>query len=1438
MSSGLMSCVRENSPPLESELDASYSGGPLSLPAAHAHPHTHGATSTPISSPGNDAHQSPTAEHPNQQQQQQKRRRFHPLRNLRRIFRRRTINSSADSPASCQSPGAGSCNTLPPPATSSSSEKNLRSGIASPPGSPLNPQQLKENYQTQSLPKSKSYGSHRDELLSVLLGKKRASKQDHSQSVAVQSDSQAQSQSPQEAMYQAQRQHGGVAVFPDSLVLNRSSYFAEQRIQQRHLRSVGDSSQELESSLGLGSGSGSGAGGAADISDSQRSLSEGRLLDVDGDYSRDTLSQSHDSVFSESATASSLSIVLKAELTDVLRKRRNRPDASDEDLGLPRSPASPQRRAGGGTSSRNTSGVGHQSRGHQSEVSSLSLHSVNSAEVETEDSQSSHQYRHHSRVSTSSSISMGSDILRSHHEDDVDAVGGERHRLSHAAAKHKMAIRPVKKKGPTRQHRMTLETSIPEANEDVLKISPGLRAVHEADLKIKTRSLPPKTLTAIAPPVQSNAASSVTTKRTNTIEQSSTITSTTKTTSSSSTTSQMFGLRGLTSKSNALLENRGESSTDGDDFLANEREKENEGGFLRRLIHRNSKRSIARANDGVEDTDSSQSVAKKLQISTSCLEAAARDAVQVPDKSRSATSHEQHIQETRQTIKREIHNEGKHGLNAMVSNYGVHPHPPTALKPKSGPAARQRYMPKELGAAPLGKITSGNDVTNLLSKSSRGNDTFQSTTLVREQQNKVETSTHFGRKPRIVGLSAFQQKLSRSSDSVGQHSSSSNSLETSTDEPSPLYYEEKQRKTVEKSRSFRNYEDEAVDSTAVHNNMPSLPDLSLSFRVPAYYKQPPQSPCSPISPNAKCVSLGFEINDNKLLQARAESTGHPGSADISKIEENIDLIVKSPLVNVLRKSGNVADKLPKEQTTPTKQRPKLLDLAGKMTAPAANPSPSPASPLTKSAKLSNSPPTTPAKGQGSSNSSRRNSSHVENTGEPEFMKIQLNRVDQARLHNKTNHLVLAKNFKSPTERSQSNDDLSFRRNSGENLAGIEIVEHPQPKPLSPAIRPTTLEPSLSRQLKSVSATSMRNSYGSSSEGLATPVTPATTPSTPKSNGFSKSIPTAPKNVKEVKDAKEPVSPKEPVKSNRLSLEDRKRLFLSDERTKSVEQRRKSITKSENTAPPTPSVIPATPAIPVTPVTPTSPEIFEVNGNTSPTSNPVVLRKKSFASCNGNPSPSKDDPTPELMKVFARRSLKVKDDDVVAVPQVQPAAPVTNSKKLSPSGSGGQSVDSDKENQSNSEEKLDKLAPKSEPQATHHPSTNRNSVADFRNLNNNNNNHQQQQKVPPKLVNYLPPIKTSNQGRNSLNNNISNGNGSARPAAEKFSLQLKQANPTATTPTSPAAAATPVAAPTATSAAAATVAPSKPIERSATVGEFKGIHQRRAEWEQRAKEALK
>ncbi|XP_062127792.1 uncharacterized protein LOC133840145 [Drosophila sulfurigaster albostrigata] len=1509
MSSGLMSCVRENSPPLE--LDLCGPSGPLSLPEGNSRSHGyHGpTTSTPIASPvaAEDANSSTNMEHQHQlqqqqqQQQQQKRRRFHPLRNLRRIFRRRTINSAdsavvgatGDSSGVGSVVGPGSCNTLPPPA-SSSSEKNLRSvaagdslgASASSPASPLTHQQLHESYQTQSLPKSKSYGSHRDELLSVLLGKKRASKQ---QSQQLQSQP-GQVQSHSEAMYQTQqRQQMGVAVFPDSLGMSRSSYFMDKRHHQRQLRSVGDSSQELNS----GEDSGAAGGAVADMSDSQRSLSEGRLLDVDvdGDYTRETLSQSHDSVFSESATASSLSIVLKAELTDVLRKRRNRPDASDEDLGLPRSPASPQRHAAAGQSRKT---VGYQSRvvtqGH--EVSSLSLLSSNS--TDGEDSSQSHRQL--------MCKSMSSDILRSHAPDEqVDGVSLDRQRLSHAAAKHKMAIRPAKKKGPSRHHRRTLESSIPEANEELAKFgqtqlqNPSLRAVKETDLKSKTRSLPPGSSLTATSNVTATATNSTSTSnsssissshmRSKTIEQKKATTITTinsssstninsnnkseqhmtSTSSTSTTSSSAFGLRALTFKAaNSLFDGRGESSTDGDDISS--QPTDSDPGFLRRLMQRNSKRSIARANDGVEDLDATHNVAKKLQISTSCLEATQREPIPVPNKSKSATSHEQHIQETRQNIKREIQQEGKHGLNAMVSNYGVHPQPPTAVKPKSGPAARQRYLPQELAQ----HENTASDVTSLLSKQSRGNDTFQSTALVREQTqlktteiatttSTTTTSTHFERKPRIVGLSAFQQKLSRSSDSMGQHSSSSNSLETSTDEPSPLYYEEKQRKMVEKSRSFRNYQEEressAHDALAVHNNMPSLPDLSISFRVPASYyskqqlsspsPQSPMSPMSPMSPSAKCASLGFEINDNKLLQARAESTGklpspaklspqrsttllvsspHPtpsaSSTSISQIEQNIDLIVKSPLISVLRKSGAVNEQVSMEQQQQQPpQRPKVLEL--KQTTSIAIKEPKPAS----------SPPSTPGKAT------------TQAETQPEFMKIQLNRVDQARLHNKSNHLVLAKNVKSPAERSQSSDDLSMRRLSGDSTGSIQIVERSPTKtatPASPSPAAATTPHSISQQQRAVSPNSLRSSYVSSSSGSSAGSSEllAASPSTPK----------------------KPVEIVDSVQSNRFSLEERKRLFLNEDKAqtdrKLVElryERKKSINeelqRKTETAAATP-VSPISPVSPVTPVTPVSPG-DQSNGNV------VVLRKKSFASSNNGNSnsltaaatpiaaaaTSQEDGTPELMKVFARRSLKVKDDDAVAMAQVA----VATHKKIT---NGSQSVDSDKENHSNSEEKLDKMLPKYEaqlsletprnhaqshaPVQTQSSVSNRSSVADFRNLNNN------QQPTGQKLAN-LPPIKVSNVRNNNTNvaNNKANSQShspSVKSANERYSLQLKQATPATVAVTATATVAATVKSTAVEAEPEAT--PTKAIERSATVGEFKGILQRRAEWEQRVKEALK
>lgn len=112
-----------------------------------------------------------------------------------------------------------------------------------------------------------------------------------------------------------------------------------------------------------------------------------------------------------------------------------------------------------------------------SEVSSLSLLSMNSNDGEellgtsattttTDIIPERNTATRYSRASTMSSISMTSDILRHRDssfddtKDDVDLFSSDWQRLSHSAAKHKMAIRPTKKKGgPSRQHRRTLEVS-------------------------------------------------------------------------------------------------------------------------------------------------------------------------------------------------------------------------------------------------------------------------------------------------------------------------------------------------------------------------------------------------------------------------------------------------------------------------------------------------------------------------------------------------------------------------------------------------------------------------------------------------------------------------------------------------------------------------------------------------------------------------------------------------------------------------------------------------------------------------------------------------------------------------------------------------------------------------------------------------------------------
>lgn len=189
----------------------------------------------------------------------------------------------------------------------------------------------------------------------------------------------------------------------------------------------------------------------------------------------------------------------------MLRKRnRHRQDASEEDLGLPRSPASPQRRVerttqrtqhpSTGNSKQTTtaaSSTAISTGGNHSEVSSLSLVSMNSgdgdelytASTANNSTTSTKEFVQERAMTTTSSAVIGRSITRSStvsttsvsseiyrhsssgslasdtNRDEPDLLGAKCQRLSHSAAKHKMALRPAKKKGPSRLHRRTLEVS-------------------------------------------------------------------------------------------------------------------------------------------------------------------------------------------------------------------------------------------------------------------------------------------------------------------------------------------------------------------------------------------------------------------------------------------------------------------------------------------------------------------------------------------------------------------------------------------------------------------------------------------------------------------------------------------------------------------------------------------------------------------------------------------------------------------------------------------------------------------------------------------------------------------------------------------------------------------------------------------------------------------
>lgn len=630
---------------------------------------------------------------------------------------------------------------------------------------------------------------------------------------------------------------------------------------------------------------------------------------------------------------------------------------------------------------------------------------------------------------------------------------------------------------------------------------------------------------------------------------------------------------------------------------------------------------------------------------------------------------------------------------------------------RSGPASRQRVIPQDLTSTIVKldeklppkspKISPTSDSSTIsfdykITKSDEISIPRQRKISIENQSvsppKSIWPETNNTKNPKIYGLSPYQQKISK----IDVHDDSSSSEKSSP-----------KRKSVEKSKSFRFYQESSSDNL---QNLPSLPDLtnsnkffdnSISFR------------------DSGPSSLKFEINDNNLLKQQPTNFPSKSNQNITQIEENIDKIVKSSYV-VLNKSTSMIETLDNS----VKSKSISVTNIGSSSKESIESSDDSRSPI----KI------------------RRSASTFEKstkTNVPEFLKIQLNRIDPAR---PKSHVVLSKNAKEI--------DNKERRFSNEN---VEISECKPPLPPDVII----------------------------AVAAAVPIITTNVSSTPKRNSLIKSqeIPI------EISSPKSPIKKVFERKFSSSSLSDCFDENNENDRRKSDDSSTRKISIEEESV--------------------------------------VVLRKKTIGS-------TKRDDTPELMKVFARRSLKVKDDFQVFEEFQTPIITVKQTKQQPPIN-----VDSDKENQSSSEEKLDKL-PKVE-------------II----ISNNNNNHNnvnfnnktapviikdEKKDLPKKLIENSVVVKNVStvQAKPFATNKFGNvANFRNTTAFVDIRKNLQQQQPPQ--PTSPQAI-IPIPIENCNNRhtiAGATITSTKSDEADSIVeNEFKNLVQRRAEWEKRAKEAFK
>lgn len=786
------------------------------------------------------------------------------------------------------------------------------------------------------------------------------------------------------------------------------------------------------------------------------------------------------------------------------------------------------------------------------------------------------------------------------------------------------------------------------------------------------------------------------------------------------------------------------------------------------------------------------------------------------------TKREETISQTKLLVETKPFDGTSTGTSSVLNTYLPNEPPEKPLKPivksdkpRSGPASRQRVLPQEISVSPtletaLPSIkveaqTEEPTSEKLPPKSPKKSPSTEdpklfhyspkSTHKVASSGNSTETKvdeepTVVVRESKFIKLS--QQRSEDNSMQTAVRFKKFSSEDLSSSPPKSVWPDElkvrssrvsgilskidakcdpqsPKRKAVEKSKSFRIYKEDSVDN--LQNSMPSLPDLTVArqFEKPKFLGVKPTfisttrgefTKSSQDFTSSSNSSLKFEINDNNLIRPKDEvnqgmfkkniilTTKSPttiptaGNQNITQIEDNIDKIMKSSFVTVLKKSStndlfeiknknNVS--VTAITTSPTHDviRNSIAESwADKDTSSSTSSSSTPSSP-SSSTKTKLSPDT------------------CDDGKVPEFMKIQLNRIDAARP--KSSHVVLSKNAKE-TDAVEAKE----RRFSNESVEIAETRTSTSPTSGAPQHQQSKKQSSLAKSTESVSN--------------FVPISPIkrTFERTTSSSSMTDAI----KNAKAAVNENVVIERRKSVSDEKLKFE-KKIEEMKAERKRSISDEGKS----------------------------------EQSQKSMDDENVVVLRKKSLSQSNNN----KED-TPELMKVFARRSLKVKDEDFQVPDEVERV-----SAKLQPISADkvGSNIDSDKENQSSSEEKLDKL-PKVEVQSKPEEKSKKDSGVSgsdaFRKSNviapkpfmmpsrfgnvNNYRNTSTFSEIRKTAVPTIPPTATANTPSSEQNNNengggVNNNRHTIGVVGEKLSAE------------------------------------------SSEKGEFKGILQRRAEWEKRA-----